>query len=62
MDKLERKIDVIKYHEFWPALNILDAVALTFFPALKTFRLMFLRMRDICKIINVQRKDKTFMV
>ena len=32
------------------------------FPALKTFRLMFLRMRDICKIVNVQRKDKAFMV
>ena len=32
------------------------------FPALKTFRLTFLRMRDICKIINVQRKDKAFMV
>ena len=23
--RLERKIYVIKYHEFWPALNILDA-------------------------------------
>ena len=32
------------------------------FPALETFRLTFLRMRDICKIINVQRKDKAFMV
>ena len=39
-----------------------DGVALTFFRALKTFRLTFLRMRDICKIINVQRKDKAFMV
>ena len=29
------------------------AVALTFFRSLKTFRLAFLRMRDICKIINV---------
>ena len=38
------------------------AVALTFFRALKTFRLTFLRMRDICNIINVQRKDKGFMV
>ena len=28
------------------------------FPALQTFRLTFLRMRDICKIINVQRKEK----
>ena len=32
------------------------------FPALKTFRLTFLRMRDICKIISVQRKDQAFMV
>ena len=32
------------------------------FPALKPFRLTFLRMRDICKIINVQRKDQAFMV
>ena len=35
--------------------------ALTFFLALLTFRLTFLRMRDISKIINVQRKDKAFM-
>ncbi|KAK2192842.1 hypothetical protein NP493_21g01035 [Ridgeia piscesae] len=28
----------------------------------EAFRLTFLRMRDICKIINVQRKDKAFMV
>ena len=27
----------------------------------KTFRLTFLRMRDKCKFINVQRKDKAFM-
>ena len=26
------------------------------FPAVETFRLTFLRMRDICKIMNVQRK------
>ena len=26
------------------------------------FRLTFLRMRDKCKIINVQRHDKAFMV
>ena len=32
------------------------------FPALETSRLTFLRMRDKCKIINVQRKDKAFMV
>ena len=37
-------------------------VALTFFPALKTFQLTFLRMRDKCKIIDVQRKDNAFMV
>ena len=32
-----------------------DVVALTF------FRLTFLRMRNTCKIINVQRKDKVFV-
>ena len=37
-------------------------VALTFFRSLKTFRLTFLRMRNKCKIINVQRNDKGFSV
>ena len=37
-------------------------VALTFFRSSKTFRLTFLRMRDICKIINVQRNVKAFIV
>ena len=34
--------------------------ALTFFRSLKTFRLTFLRMRNKCKIINIQRKIKHF--
>ena len=34
-----------------------DAVALTFLRSLNTFRLTFLRMRNKCKIINVQRND-----
>ena len=38
------------------------AVALTFCRALETFRLTFMRMRDICTIINVQRKDKASVV
>ena len=33
-------------------------VALTFF---RPFRLTFLRMRDKCKIINMQRNDKAFV-
>jgi len=37
-------------------------VALTFFRALKTFRLTFLRMRNKCKITNVQRNNKAFSV
>ena len=36
-----------------------SGVALKFFRALKTFQFTFLRMRDKCKIINVQRKDKS---
>ena len=32
------------------------------FSGVKTFRLTFLRMRDKCQIINVQRKDKVIMV
>ena len=35
-------------------------VALTFFRSLKTFPLPFLRMRNKCKIINVQRNRKHF--
>ena len=38
------------------------AVALTFFRSLKTFRLTCLRMRNKCKIINVQRNKKSFSV
>ena len=32
------------------------------FQSLKTFRLTFLRMRDKCKILNVLRNDKAFLV
>jgi hypothetical protein len=39
-----------------------SAAALTFFQSLKTFRLTFLRMRNKCKIINVQRNNKAFSV
>ena len=39
-----------------------DVVALTFYRSLQTFRLTFLRMRDKCKITNVQRNDKAFLV
>ena len=39
-----------------------DDVALTFFRALKTFRLTFLRMRNKCNITNVQRNNKAFSV
>jgi len=34
---------------------------LYFFPALQTFWLTFVRMRDKYKIINVQRNDTAFM-
>ena len=34
--------------------------AFTFFRSLKTFRLTFQRMRNKCKIINVQRNNKAF--
>ena len=37
-----------------------DGVALTFFRSLKMFRLTFLRMRNKCKLINVQRNNKAF--
>ena len=37
-------------------------VTLTFFRSLKTFRLTFLRMRNKCKIINIQRNNKAFSV
>ena len=43
-------------------LRLSYAVALTFFRSLKTFRLTFLRMRNKCKIINVQRNNKAFSV
>ena len=42
----------------FPFHDVCDVVALTFFRSLKTFRLTFLRMRNKCKIINVQRNDK----
>ena len=37
-------------------------VALTFFMSLETFLLTFLRMRNKCKIINVQQNNKAFSV
>jgi len=54
---------LIKPYNDAPVLTVMIAdVALTFFRSLKTSQLTFLRMRDICKIVNVQRKDKAFMV
>ena len=32
------------------------------FPVVKTFRLTFLRMRNKCKIVNIQRNDKALSV
>ena len=37
-------------------------VALTFFRSLYIFRLTFLRMRDKCKIMNVQQHYKAFFL
>ena len=44
------------------AMCLSNDVALTFFRSLKTFRLTFLRMRNKCKITNVQRNKKAFSV
>ena len=59
---------------YWPSAHALTltsimpicvwqyVVALKYFRSLKTFRLTFLRMRNKCKIIDVQRNNKAFSV
>ena len=41
-------------------LSTSDTLSRLHFPVVKTFRLTFLRMRNKCKIISIQRNNKAF--
>ena len=64
--KLQHKCIVnenrLRRNTYFHMRRLRGGVALTLFRSLKTFRLTFLRMRDKCKIINVQRNNKAFSV
>ena len=59
---LLRQLCLCVFRRFSTRRKHRGGVALTFFRSLQTFRLTFLRMRNKCKITNVQRNNKAFSV
>ena len=59
---IDRAVFERKVHASDLILGVDNGVSLTFFRALKTFRLTFLRKPNKCKITNVQRNNKAFSV